>query len=95
MGMHAGSYWFAGGFEDWFLDCDSELAADDLADYFRATVFANGGDTTGEVDALSATDGVTLRKTNGAYPASGVLTQKRWNTAVRARCLFPVNAFPA
>ena len=40
-----GSYWYAGGFDDWFLDCDSELTADDLADYFRATVFvgvANG-----------------------------------------------------
>ena len=37
MGMHANSYWFAGGFDDWFLDCDSQLTAEDLADYFRAT----------------------------------------------------------
>lgn len=74
MGMHAGSYWFAGGFDDWFLDCDSELTADDLADYFRAAAFANGGDTAGAVDALSAADGVTLRKgSGGAYPESGVL----------------------
>ncbi len=76
MGMHANSYWFAGGFDDWFLDCDSELTADDLADYFRATAFANGGDTTGEVDAITTADAVTLRKTNGAYPASGVLYTK-------------------
>ena len=73
MGMHANSYWFAGGFDDWFLDCDSELTAEDLADYFLATVFANGGDTTGNVDAVSAPGGVTLRKSNGAYPESGVL----------------------
>jgi len=25
LGMHAGSYWYAGGFDDWFLDTDSEL----------------------------------------------------------------------
>ena len=74
--MNAGSYWYAGGFDDWFLDCDSELTADDLADYFRATVFANGGDTAGEVDAITTADAVTLRKTNGAYPASGVLYTK-------------------
>ena len=74
MGMHAGSYWYAGGLDDWFLDCDSQLTAEDLADYFRATIFANGGDTAGPVDALSATDGVTLRKgSDGAYPESGVL----------------------
>ena len=74
MGMHANSYWFAGGFDDWFLDCDSQLTAEDLADYFRATIFANGGDTAGAVDALSIPDGVTLRKgSSGAYPESGVL----------------------
>ena len=73
MGMHAGSYWYAGGFDDWFLDCDSQLTTEDLADYFRATIFANGGDTAGEVDALTEPGYVTLRKTNGAYPESGVL----------------------
>ena len=73
MGMHANSYWFAGGFDDWFLDCDSQLTAEDLADYFRATIFANGGDTAGPVDALAEPGCVTLRKTNGAYPESGVL----------------------
>lgn len=75
MGMHADSYWFAGGFDDWFLDCDSQLTADDLADYFRSTVFVNGGDTTGNVDAISS-DGVTLRTADGVYPESGVLYTK-------------------
>ncbi|HCU2976133.1 phage tail protein [Clostridioides difficile] len=76
IGMHSNSYWFAGGVDDWFLDCDSNLTANDLADYFRATVFANGGDTTGKVDALSTEGAVTLRKTSGAYPESGVLYSK-------------------
>ena len=75
MGMHADSYWYAGGFDDWFLDCDSPLTADDLADYFRSAVFANGGDTTGNVDAVSS-DGVTLRASSGKYPESGVLYTK-------------------
>ncbi|MCM1497136.1 MAG: phage tail protein [Clostridium sp.] len=75
MGMHADSYWYAGGFDDWFLDCDSDLTADDLADYFRSAVFANGGDTTGNVDAVSAS-GVTLRASSGKYPESGVLYTK-------------------
>lgn len=35
-GMLNSSYWYAGGFDDWFLDCDSELTADDLMDYFRS-----------------------------------------------------------
>ena len=34
IGMHATSYYYAGGFDDWFLDCDSQLTADDLVDYF-------------------------------------------------------------
>ena len=72
MGMHADSYWFAGGFDDWFLDCDSELTVEGLADYFHASVFANGGDPAGSVDAISA-DGVTLRASGGVYPESGVL----------------------
>ena len=74
LGMHADSYWYAGGLDDWFLDCDSQLTAEDLADYFRATAFANGGDIAGPVDALAEPGCVTLRKgSNGAYPESGVL----------------------
>ena len=30
MGMHADTYYYAGGFDDWFLDCDSPLTPDDL-----------------------------------------------------------------
>ena len=60
MGMLQDTYWYAGGFDDWFLDCDSELTVDDLADYFRATVFANGGDTTGTVDAVTTAGAVGL-----------------------------------
>ena len=25
LGMHADSYWYAGGLDDWFLDCDTHL----------------------------------------------------------------------
>lgn len=73
-GMLNSSYWYAGGFDDWFLDCDSELTADDLMDYFRSAVMANAGDTTGDVDGLSEPGTVTLRASSGAYPTEGILT---------------------
>ena len=34
LGMHADSYWYAGGLDDWFLDCDTQLTAEDLENYF-------------------------------------------------------------
>ncbi len=75
MGMHAGSYWYAGGFDDWFLDCGSALTAGDLMDYFKGSLSANGGDTGGTVDALAEPGFVTLRKgSGGAYPETGQLT---------------------
>ena len=74
MGMNAGSYWYAGGFDDWFLDCDSQLTAEGLADYFRKSLCANGGDTSREVDALTEPGCVTLRKVDGVYPETGQLT---------------------
>lgn len=49
-GMLSSSYWYAGGFDDWFLDTDSSLTAEELRDYFYASLCANGGDTTGDVD---------------------------------------------
>ena len=64
---------YAGGFDDWFLDCDSQLTADDLADYFRSSLCANGGDTSGTVDAITEPGAVTLRATSGVYPSEGVL----------------------
>lgn len=73
IGMHADTYYYAGGLDDWFLDVDSELTIDDLAAYFRGACVANGGDAAGGVDALSSDAGVTLRSQNGVYPEQGVL----------------------
>ena len=47
LGMHADSYWYAGGLDDWFLDCDTQLTAEDLENYFLSSLCANGGDTSG------------------------------------------------
>ena len=76
IGMHADSYYYAGGFDDWFLDCDSPLTADDLVDFFKATVLCNGGDTSADVDAITDTSGVTLKATDGVYPESGIVYTK-------------------
>lgn len=73
-GMLNSSYWYAGGFDNWFLDCDSELTADDLMDYFRSAVMANAGDTTGTVDGITEPGTVTLRASSGVYPTEGILT---------------------
>ena len=73
-GMLNSSYWYAGGFDDWFLDCDSALTADDLMDYFRSAVMANAGDTTGAVDGITEPGTVMLRASGGVYPTTGVLT---------------------
>lgn len=73
MGMHANSYYFAGGLDDWFLDVDSELTMNDLANYFYGAYLANGGDTTGTVEALYSSGGVSLRASGGGYPSQGVL----------------------
>lgn len=72
-GMHADSYWYAGGFDDWFLDCDSSLTADDVAEYFLESLSANGADLTGGVDALTTADVVTLRASSSVYPKSAQL----------------------
>lgn len=73
-GMHSMSYWYAGGFDDWFLDCDSELTAEDLVDYFYSACLANGGDTTGDIDGTTSPGVVTLRATSGVYPTEAVFT---------------------
>lgn len=73
MGMHADQYYYAGSFDDWFLDTNSALTAEDLAEYFKASLLANGGDMSGNVDALTIQGGVTLRATDGVYPAAGQL----------------------
>lgn len=76
MGMHADTYYYAGGFDDWFLDCDSPLTPDDLMEYFKATLLCNGGDNNSDVDALTDPSGVILKATDGVYPESGVLYTK-------------------
>lgn len=73
-GMLASSYWYAGGFDDWFLDCDSELTAEDLADYFLSAICANAGDTTSDVDGLTEENAVILRASSGVYPPEGIFT---------------------
>lgn len=73
MGMHADAYWYAGRFDDWFFDMDSDLTTDDLLDYFNASLCANGGDTSGSVDGITESGVVTLRNTDGVYPTEGTL----------------------
>lgn len=70
-GMHADSYWFAGNFDDWFLDCDSSLTADDIALWFQESLSANAADSTADVDGLTASDTVTLKATDSVYATSG------------------------
>lgn len=76
IGMHADTYYYAGGFDEWFLDCASPLTADDLVDYFNATILCNGADSSSDVDALTDASGVTLKATDSVYPESGVLYTK-------------------
>jgi phage minor structural protein len=76
LGMHADTYYYAGGFDDWFLDCSSALTADDLVEYFKATVLCNGADSSSNVDALTDASGVTLKATDSVYPESGILYTK-------------------
>lgn len=72
-GMLNSSYWYAGGFDDWFLDCNSDLTTDDIAEWFLKSLSANGADTDSDVDGLTTEDSVTLKATGGVYPESGVL----------------------
>lgn len=74
LGMHADSYWYAGGLDNWFLDCDTQLTAEDLETYFLSSLCANGGDTAGDVDGMTEPGTVMLRASNGVYPSEGVLT---------------------
>ena len=69
MGMHANQYYYAGGLDEWFFETDSDLTIDDLIHYFRQAMLANGGDTSGNVDALTEPGAVTLRKgIDNLYP---------------------------
>ncbi len=73
LGMHANSYYYAGGFDDWFLDCDSTVTISDLRRYFLGSLDANGADRRSDVDALTTLNTVTLKLTGGSYPLSGQL----------------------
>lgn len=73
MGMHAETYYYAGGFDDWFLDVDSSITTADLTKYFLGSLSANGGDSTASVDAITTADVVTLKLSDGSYPSTGQL----------------------
>lgn len=72
-GMLNTSYWYAGGFDDWFLDCDADITTDDIAEWFLKSLSANAADTDSDVDGLTAEDTVMLKTTGGVYAESGVL----------------------
>lgn len=72
-GMLNSSYWYAGCFDDWFLNCDTDLTADDLAEWFLKSLSANGADSESDVDGLTTEDVVTLKADESVYPESGVL----------------------
>jgi len=73
MGMHADTYWFAGGIDDWFFETDSSLTIEKLTEYFRQTMLGNGANSTADIDALTEPGAVLLRRTTNAYAESGVL----------------------
>jgi predicted phage tail component-like protein len=91
-GMHADSYWYAGNFDDWFLDCDSDLTADDISLWFRESLSANAADSDAGVDGLTTEDAVTLKATSGAYPSSGTLTTAAVTYGIEGTCLVSVDA---
>lgn len=91
-GVHADSYWYAGNFDDWFLDCDSDLTADDISLWFRESLSANAADSDAIVDGLTTEDAVTLKATSGAYPSSGTLTTAATAYGIEGTCLVSVDA---
>ena len=91
-GMHADSYWYAGNFDDWFLDCDSDLTADDISLWFRESLSANAADSDASVDGLTTENAVTLKATSGAYPSSGTLTTAAVTYGIEGACLVSVDA---
>jgi predicted phage tail component-like protein len=91
-GMHADSYWYAGNFDDWFLDCDSDLTADDISLWFRESLSANAADSDASVDGLTTENAVTLKATSGAYPSSGTLTTAAVTYGIEGTCLVSVDA---
>lgn len=64
IGMHANQYYYAGGFDDWFIEANSQLTIEDLERHFKQSLLANGGDTSGAIDAITESGVVTLLKDN-------------------------------
>jgi len=89
IGMHADTYWYAGGIDDWFFEIDSEMTILDLERYFRQSVMANGGDTSGNVDALTEPNAVTLRKTVMFILRVGFLQKSQQTVHCRAAGVYP------
>lgn len=78
MGMHADTYYYAVGFDNWFLDCNSHMTAEDLAEYFLSSLCANAGDMSGSsIDGLTEPGTVPLRATEFFYQESAQLTTSR------------------
>ena len=73
MGMLADTYYYAGGFDDWFYEKNSELTMEELISYFKSSILANGGDSTADVDALTEPGTVMLKATSGVYAQNGQL----------------------
>src|SRR5699024_1284357 len=45
MGMLQDTYYYAGGFDDWFFEKDSKLTMEDIHLYFKSSIQANGADS--------------------------------------------------
>ncbi len=73
MGMLQDTYYYAGGFDDWFIEKNSKLTMEDILTYFNSAILANGADMSADVDALTEPGAVLLRQDSGLYPHSGVL----------------------
>jgi len=74
-GMHADTYYYSGGLDDWFIETSSTKTITDLQNYFLGSLMANGANSASSVDALTVPGAVTLKKDgSNPYPASGVLT---------------------
>jgi predicted phage tail component-like protein len=91
-GMHADSYWYAGSFDDWFLDCHSSLTADDVATWFKESLSANAADSDESVDGLTTLGKVSLKAADSSYPASGVLTTAAVSYGVEGTCYAELDA---
>ena len=91
-GMHAESYWYAGNFDDWFLDCDSSLTADDIALWFQESLTCNAADSTADVDGLTTSDAVTLKATDSVYATSGYLTTAAMEYGITGKCYVSLTA---